>query len=183
MTPGAHLVLSWLSSVNVVSNSRERRIVTYVGLSPDLDGLGLIVDKLTGETTYYESYHHYIGHCGVAGLAFALMAMHFAKVEKLRVFAISLFVFHLHILCDIVGSKGTDGYQWPVYYLYPFNNSIALMWSGQWELNAWQNSIIMAVSLLICFYLASKRRYSFMEVFGKRFDDEVFKMYSKYLSK
>lgn len=183
MTPGAHLVLSWLSSVNIVTDSRERRIVTYAGLSPDLDGIGLIADKLTGETTYYEQFHHYIGHCGVAALIVPLIAMYFAKIEKLRVLFLSFFVFHVHILCDIVGSKGSDGYQWPIYYLYPFDASFELTWSGQWELNAWQNSVIMATSLGACLYIAAKRRYSFMEVFGKRFDKEVFKMYSKYISK
>ena len=47
--------------------------------------------------------------------------------------------FHLHLLCDVAGSKGPDGSQWPIPYLEPFSDAIQWAWSGQWELNAWPN--------------------------------------------
>ena len=183
MTPGAHLLISWLSSVNFVEDSRERRIITYAGISPDLDGLGLIVDRFLGNTTYYEDFHHYVGHCGIAAIIISIAAAGFAKMQKLKVFLLSLTVFHLHILCDVIGSKGSDGYQWPIYYLYPFDKSFGIIWQGQWELNAWQNSVIVVILLVTCFYVAQRRHYSFFEVFGSRFDEEVFKIYKKYLLK
>src|SRR5262249_31156567 len=47
--------------------------------------------------------------------------------------------FHLHLLFDLAGARGPDGYQWPIPYLKPFSNAAQLTWHGQWALNAWQN--------------------------------------------
>jgi inner membrane protein len=65
--------------------------------------------------------------------------------------------FHLHLLCDILGSKGPDGYQWPIPYLKPFSDVWQLSWAGQWQLNAWQNIAITSVAILFILYQAFKR--------------------------
>lgn len=39
--------------------------------------------------------------------------------RKTAVFPLSLLAFHVHLPCDLAGSMGADGYQWPVYYFYP----------------------------------------------------------------
>ena len=115
MTPGAHLIFSWLSGVEFLQNRRERAIVALSGLAPDIDGVGIIIDKVTGTTNYYFEHHHYLGHSVFAAIAIATLASFLAKIQKLRVWFIALFVTHLHFICDIAGSKGPDGYQWPVY--------------------------------------------------------------------
>ena len=61
---------------------------------------------------------------------------------------------HLHILCDVIGSKGPDGYHWPIFYFYPLDSEIALSWQYQWELNAWPNMLIMLVAFILCGYYA-----------------------------
>lgn len=143
MSPGAHLLFSWLTSVNVFGNRRERVLVSLAGVAPDLDGLGLIVDKVTGTTNYFFQYHHYWGHSIFAAIVISSVASLFAKTQRLQLWCLSFFVVHLHLLCDIVGSKGPDGNQWPIYYLSPFNTAYGITWKYQWALNAWQNIAIL----------------------------------------
>jgi len=182
MTPGAHLLISWLSTPELVKVQRDRRLVTLTGIAPDIDGLGIIIDKLTGTTGYYIKYHHYLGHSIFAALVFATVASMLASSQKKLVWFLSFLVVHFHILGDIVGSKGPDGYQWPIFYLYPFSD-LELIWVYQWELNAWPNSVIIVFLLFLSLYYAAKKNISFIEVISPWLDKEAFKMYHKYIHK
>ncbi|MCP4326187.1 MAG: metal-dependent hydrolase, partial [Alteromonadales bacterium] len=62
MSPGTHLLFSWLSTAEILKNRRERAIVSLSGIAPDIDGAGIIVDEITGTTDLYFQYHHYLGH-------------------------------------------------------------------------------------------------------------------------
>jgi inner membrane protein len=64
--------------------------------------------------------------------------------------------FHLHLLCDLVGARGPEGYQWPIPYLKPFSDAAQLTWHGQWALNSWQNFVITGLLLLATFWVAWK---------------------------
>jgi hypothetical protein len=64
--------------------------------------------------------------------------------------------FHLHLLCDLIGARGPDGYQWPIPYLKPFSNALQLTWHGQWALNGWQNFVITGLLLLATLWIAWK---------------------------
>ncbi|HVI78231.1 MAG TPA: hypothetical protein VM715_08700 [Candidatus Acidoferrum sp.] len=77
--------------------------------------------------------------------------------------------FHLHLLEDILGSRGPDGYQWPIPYLKPFC-PVQVAWQGQWALNAWPNAAITAALILISLWLARQRGFSFMEIFSRKAD-------------
>jgi len=183
MTPGAHLLISWLSSVEVLKERRERALVALSGVAPDLDGLGIIPDKLIGTTNYYFEFHHYLGHSIISTFLIAGIASFFAKSQKLAVWLLAFILVHVHIFCDVIGSKGPDGYHWPVYYLYPFDSKFELTWKYQWELNAWQNQVIMIILLLMCLYYAYSKKITFLEVFSQSLDKEAFKMYKKYVKK
>lgn len=183
MAPGSHLVFSWLVAVNVLRDRRERSIVALVGVAPDIDGMGVIIDKISGSTNYYAQYHHVVGHGIFSAILFAAIAALLAKVQKLTVFCLSFFVMHLHILCDIVGSKGPDGYQWPIYYLFPLNQAFGITWPHQWALNAWQNVLFMVLLLFVSGYYAATRKITFLEVFSERLNAEAFKMYARYFAK
>ena len=78
--------------------------------------------------------------------------------------------FHSHILGDVIGARGPDGYQWPIPYLLPFSRTPELVWSGQWALNAWQNFVITAIALSLTFYIAWSRGHSPLEIFSSRAD-------------
>lgn len=181
MTPGAHLLISWVASVEFLEHRRERTLVTLSGLAPDIDGLGIVIDKLTGVTDYYFSYHHYLGHSILSPFVIATLVSWLATAQRSIVWVCSFVVVQIHVLCDVLGSKGPDGYQWPVYYLYPFNSEYELTWKYQWELDAWQNQLIIGIMFIITLYYASKRRITFLEVFSQRLNEEAFIMYDKYI--
>ena len=82
---------------------------------------------------------------------------------------LSLAAFHTHILGDIAGSKGPDGGQWAIPYLWPLSEW-RWTWSGKWELNAWPNFAITLFALAVTFILAVKRGYSPLEMFSQRAD-------------
>ncbi len=100
MAPGAHLLISWLATVEVFKERRERALVTLCGVAPDLDGAGLVVDLITGTTSYYVKYHHYLGHSIISAVFLATFATCFAKSQKALVWLASLLVVHL--LCSVI---------------------------------------------------------------------------------
>jgi hypothetical protein len=71
-------------------------------------------------------------------------------------------------MCDILGSKGPDGYQWPIPYLEPFSDVWQLSWAGQWQLNAWQNIAITSVAIIFILYQVFKHGLSPLEIFSSR---------------
>jgi len=92
MAPGAHLLTSWLTGVGFLKTKRERVIIALSGVAPDLDGAGIIVDTITGNSLYYEKYHHYLGHSLLAAIVLASLAGLLAKSQKSLVWALSFFV-------------------------------------------------------------------------------------------
>jgi hypothetical protein len=100
----------------------------------------------------------------VAVLAFFLGA------QRWRTAALAFLSFHLHLLEDLAGSRGPDGYQWPISYLSPFSPALQWTWSGQWALNAWPNVAITLALLLATFYLTWRKGFSPLEMFSERGD-------------
>lgn len=72
--------------------------------------------------------------------------------------------FHLHLLGDLVGARGPDGYQWPIPYLLSFSDAWQWTWQDQWALNAWPNFVITIAMLVVTLYLAWMRGYSPVEM-------------------
>lgn len=183
MSPGSHLLTSWLLANSMEFERRERRVIALAGLAPDLDGIGYLIDRYNEffgvDSFYFVQYHHVLGHNLLASLAISVCAALLASKRRTTVFAASVLATHLHFLCDVLGSKGPDGYQWPIPYLYPFTESVQWVWSGQWELSAWQNIVITFVMLLGAAILSIKQRYSFIEVISGWLDREFFKIVAK----
>lgn len=183
MAPGAHLLLSWVSTVELIENRRERTLITVSGIAPDLDGAGVILDKITGTTNYYFEYHHVLGHNIFVALLLSVVVFVFSVQQRLLAGICTFGVVHLHILCDLVGSKGPDGFDWPIYYLYPVSGTFKLNWSGQWELNAWQNIAVAAIAILACVFYAHTRRITVFEIVGQKFNAAAIGMYQKLVAK
>jgi hypothetical protein len=174
MSPITHFLTSWLiANASVKDNRRERAVITLAGVAPDLDGLGLIADLLTANSerplSLYADYHHLLGHNIGFGLFTASIAF-FLATRRWPVVLLSMVSFHLHLVSDLAGSRGPDGYQWPIPYLMPFSNGPRLTWDGQWELNAWPNFVVTAVALGMVFILAWKRGYSPLEMISRSAD-------------
>lgn len=81
-------------------------------------------------STYHHQLHNLAFGLAVAGVSFAL-ARH-----RWMTGLLALLSFHLHLLEDVLGARGPDGYQWPIPYLTPFSETIEFTWQGQWALNA-----------------------------------------------
>jgi inner membrane protein len=175
-----HLLITWLSTVEILKTRRERVLVTLAGVAPDLDGLGWFYDRLShGATHFYLSYHHQLGHNLIAATLCALLVYILSAQQRLIASGCAFAAVHLHILCDLLGSRGADGYQWPIQYLYPFPINSALVWSGQWDINAWQNRFILFVALCGCGYYLCVRRMTFFEIFGLQVEAAVIGLFDK----
>ncbi|EKD81877.1 MAG: Membrane-bound metal-dependent hydrolase [uncultured bacterium] len=121
-------------------------LITVASIIPDVDALGAIIDVMNGgEAEYFTSYHHKFGHCFLFCLLL-LPAVYWFSRKNLRLTAWFAGVFHLHLICDVIGARGPDGYQWPVYYLWPFSDT-GITWAGQWHINAWPNILLTCLLL------------------------------------
>jgi hypothetical protein len=177
MSPVAHLVGSWLVAVAATDNARDRKLVTLAGVIPDADGLGILVDwtraALSGEpATYnwYQQHHHLLLHGWPGALAVAVALTCFAN-KRWRTLVLCLLVFHLHLLCDLLGSRGpSPGDLWPISYGEPLFRHPIWIWRGQWKLDGWQNQSIFLVLFAASVWVAIRKGCSFVELFGKRAD-------------
>jgi hypothetical protein len=159
MNPISHLLTGWVAANTADLTTRDRVVVTLAGVAPDIDGLGIVAEILTENTTspllWYSQYHHVLCHNLGFGLLLVVTTV-FISVRRWMTAFLVMVVFHLHLLGDLVGSRGPDNYQWPIYYLYPFSDRLKLIWAGQWELNAWPNILITALLLAATVYIFRK---------------------------
>ncbi len=175
MSPEIHLLASWIIAAKTTDNPRDCRIVTLAGLAPDADGLGLIPDLICQwrggrQTTLYADYHHYLLHGVFGAILITAVAAALAR-RKWRVALLALLVFHFHLLCDFVGSRGpapTD--LWPILYLGPFARHPEWIWHGQWRLDGWFNRYFTVALLLWALWLPVRLGHSLVGVFNRRAD-------------
>lgn len=177
MSPITHFIGSWLIAAATVDNPRDRRLVTLAGILPDADGLGMVVDVIKSLTSghemafqYYQKYHHLWLHGWPGAVVVAALLTCFAR-QRLRVAVLCLFVFHLHLLCDLLGSRGPSPADlWPICFGEPIFRHPIWFWKGQWRLDGWQNTIVSLVVLALALWVALKRGNSFVEFFSTRAD-------------
>lgn len=173
MNPITHLLVSWSFVEPIKINPRDKAIVTWLGISPDLDGLGAIADVLAPyiglpNPELYAQYHHQLFHGFFCAILLLAIAVIFAS-NRLLTFLLGFLIIHLHLFCDLVGSRGHH-YEdiWPVHYLAPLNNSFTLQWSGQWPLDAWPN-IVLTIGLLgFMFMRTITHGHSIISIFNLR---------------
>lgn len=171
MSPVTHFLIGW-SVANMSSiSSKERLMVTLAGIVPDIDGAGLILDFLGPHKglplEWWGKYHHVLGHNIGFGLFLAMAAFAFSTRRWMVGFLVMV-SFHLHLIGDLLGSKGPDGYQWPIPYLLPFSDAWQWQWVGQWQLNSWQNLVITGIVTGYMFYLALKYEVSPLEIISSK---------------
>ncbi len=173
MNPATHFLASWTLANAADLTFRDRALITLCGVVPDVDGLGIIVELATAGSTaplnWYSRYHHVLCHNIGFGLLLALVILIFS-VRRWTALLLAMSAFHFHLFCDLIGSRGPDGYQWPIPYLWPFSRQWQLAWQGQWAFNAWPNIVFTFVLLLVVLYLAWKRGRSPLEMISKKAD-------------
>ena len=187
MSPLTHALLSWLTANGAPSlKRRERGLVTLAGMIPDLDGVGAIPQLVTAHTAHPvfwgSDYHHVLGHnLLAAGVVAALVALRSERRAVAGAFAFT--TFHLHLLCDLIGSRGGDGYTWPMSYLFPFTDSVQLSWSGQWQLDAWPNIAITAAAIAMTLVLAARRGFGPLEIVWPKGDQALVAVAQRWLGR
>jgi inner membrane protein len=175
MSPITHLLAGWTALEKTQFTNRDRALVVFAGLAPDLDGLGIVVDFATRmlgmpETDYYQSYHRIYGHGLGAALLFSVL-VGFVGIRKIRAALGAFAAIHLHFLCDVMGSRGSTPEDiWPIYYLAPFSDALTLSWSDQWPLVGWQNMVLTMALLAIAAARAVGTGYSPVGLFSRRGD-------------
>jgi inner membrane protein len=173
MNPVTHFFSGWAAANCVPSlERRDRAMVALACIAPDLDGLGIVAEYLTRNSArpldWFSRYHHQL-HSLTFAVVVAAICFAFSKhrwTTALAVFG----SFHLHLLEDVLGSRGPDGYQWPIPYLAPFSSAAQIAWNGEWKLNAWPNFAITFTLLALTFYLAWRKGFSPLEMISQRTD-------------
>jgi len=172
MSPVTHFFSGWVFANFFDLHRRDRAMVTLACIAPDVDGLGIIPELLTRSSPHpllwFSLYHHSL-HNLVFALVIAAIASALAA-QKWKTGLLALLSFHIHLFEDVLGSRGPEGYQWPIPYLAPISSNLQLVWGGQWGLNAWQNILITAVLLLITLWLAWRRGFSPLEMVSAKAD-------------
>lgn len=175
MSPVTHFLTGWVLAAGAGLDRRERAVVTVAAVIPDVDGLGALAELLTRNSQHpllwFSEYHHTL-HT----LAFAVVVSigaFFVSGRKLMPTVLSFVAFHLHLLEDLVGSRGPDGFDWPIPYLSPFSTRWNWTWAGQWQLNAWPNVALTLVLLCVTLWLAVKRGYSPVDLFSRKADGPI----------
>ncbi len=177
MSPITHFLASWIIASATTTNSRDRKLVTLAGVLPDADGLGLVADvavsTISGKENtfyYYQQYHHYWLHGWPGAILVTALLVSFAR-HRWRVALLCFPMFHLHLVCDLIGSRGpTLGDLWPIAFSEPLFRRPVFFWKGQWRLDGWQNRIICVVLVAAELFLAARRGYSCLEVFSQKAD-------------
>ena len=177
MSPLTHLVGSWLVATATTHNPRDRKLVTWAGVIPDADGLGAVADVVGSlvsgqECTfhYYQTYHHVLLHGWPAALAISTLFAGCAH-QRPRVLLLCLLTFHLHLLSDLIGSRGPEvGDLWPICYSEPLFRHPIWFCKQQWKLDGWQNQIIFIALFLSSLWVATKQGFWFVEAFNSRLD-------------
>lgn len=175
MSPVTHFLLSWTLAERSATTRRERAWITFAGIAPDLDGLGLMVDVANQafgrpESLWFEKFHHSLLH-GLPGAALLLVAAALSGVRQGRTFLLLLASFHLHLLCDVVGSRGPSPKDiWSIDYLGPLSHAWNWSWSQQWPLNGWQNFTLSALLILGCLVRTVRTGVSPASLFSQRVD-------------
>jgi inner membrane protein len=166
VSPVTHFLTGWVLANATRLGRRDRALVTLSVVVPDVDGLGIVAEILTRNSSHpllwFSQYHHTLHNLTFAVLV-TLLAF-FAARQKWKTAALCFLGVHLHLFEDLLGSRGPDGDQWPIPYLSPFSSSWSLTWHGQWGLNAWPNFAITLALLGVTLYLAWARGYSPLEM-------------------
>jgi len=174
MSPITHFLTGWVLANCAKLERRDRAIVALACVIPDVDGLGIVPELLTRNSPHpllwFSEYHHSL-HTLLFAAVTAMLAFALSR-RRWKTAALAFATFHIHLIEDLLGSRGPDGDPWPIPYFKPFS-SVQFSWHGQWALNAWPNIAITIVLLLVTLWLAWRRGFSPLEMISQKADRAV----------
>jgi len=110
----------------------------------------------------YVKYHHVLTHGIVAAVIVTAVCAVLAR-DRVKVALLSLAAFHLHLVCDLVGS-GADGQPWPIVYLWPFSLHETMFFHG-WDLASPQNAFVWLAAVAATIWIGVRYGRTFAEAF------------------
>ncbi len=169
-----HLLIGWTVAEHTVKERRDKALVAWASVVPDLDGLGLLADwagrGFGQHWGFYEQFHRVLLHGLPGALVCAALFACFAR-EKAHVALWALVSYHLHLIGDILGSRGGGPNDfWPIFYMSPLSDALTFQWSGQWPLTSWQNTSITIALMIYAIALAVRRGHSPVGLFSRKAD-------------
>lgn len=176
MSPVTHFLASWVLASFPSLERRDVALVTFAGIAPDIDRLGITPELATRHSSHpldwFSRYHHVLAHNLLFTGVVAIAVLAFARRRWLAA-TLAFLAVHLHFFMDVLGSRGPDGYNWPIPYLEPFSSKAQIAWSGQWALNAWENIVITLALLIWTMFRAIHIGRSPVEIFSPSADRQV----------
>jgi len=151
-----HLAISWLVAHNL-RDRRDRRLVTWAGVVPDADAISLLFG-----VGAYSTYHHVVTHGIVAAVIVTIACLVFAR-DRRQVALLALAAFHIHLLCDLMGS-GAQGEPWSITYLWPFSRR-EIMSPYSWDLASPANAFVWLAAVVATMWIGIVRGRTFAEAF------------------
>ena len=176
MSPVTHFFASWAVASFARLDRRDATLVTLAGVAPDIDGIGIVPELLTRNSSHpldwFSRYHHLLAHNLPFAVLVTVIVLALSRRRALTA-TLAFVAVHLHFLMDVLGSRGPDGYHWPIPYLEPFSSKVQIVWSGQWALNGWQNVAITCGLLALTVVRAVQTGRSPVEIFSPAADRKV----------
>lgn len=166
----SHLLLSWyFADAAALPAARDRRIVAWSGLAPDVDVVAYVgalayyrLDKdLAFENVWQVVHHRYTHNLAfvvvTAAIAFALAS----RERRARVAVLAAAAAAIHNFLDLVAGGPT----WPIYPAWPLSD---LAWSASWSwtIGEWPNLAVLFACLAGMFAYARFAGRSPVECFG-----------------
>lgn len=171
-----HFLVSWAVAGAIPLGRRDRALATLAGVAPDIDAAVLLADlarPVRDDPHYwYQAYHHVLAHNLAAAVMAAVLCFLLAR-RRWMTAGLAFLLFHVHLLCDLLGSGGPGGGIWTIRYLYPIERAFEIGWSGQWALNAWPNVLITGIAIGAAMVLAARRGHTPVEMISPRTDRAV----------
>ena len=178
MSPLTHFLAGWAVAEVGAVTPRERFWITMASVAPDLDGLGIVIDLANDWTgrpasEWFATQHHWLFH-GLFGAAVIVAVARLCRVTRTAALFWVFASFHLHLLCDLVGSRGPMAWHlWPIDYLGPFSHSASFFWKHQWPLNGWQNMAFSIALIAFALVRAVQKGRSPVMLVNARWDGQV----------
>src|SRR5438445_12583203 len=99
MSPVTHFLTGCVLANSTALCRRDRALVTWSVVLPDIDGLGIVAEVLTRNTSHpllwFSRYHHSLHNLAFA-LVIAMLAFALAE-QKWKTAALCFLGFHLHL--------------------------------------------------------------------------------------
>lgn len=171
MSPVTHFLTGWILANSASLSRRERALVTLAGVVPDIDGLGIVAEYRTRNSRHplewFSAYHHSLHSLPIAVVVAATFTL---ATQRWKTASLAFLSFHIHLLEDLLGSRGPDRYQWPIPVFDAVLPGLRPDLARTMDAECLAQFAIAISLLRLTFYLAWKRGLSPLEMVSLRAD-------------